>query len=174
VSAHDAASRPVLRPWQVPWLLSPSGSFLSISHTEEIWECRVETNVILGPLAGGQDDTSNGSQRIRVDFDGGLWSRISPTSSESEPLGHLKLDWSEVPFRGPVADVGARIREYEERWLQTRLCPDPGAYEVHGSSWAGESGAARLGLRHFLLVGTEAYAEVLAKGWRWSFTASDG
>lgn len=151
-------------------MLAPSGPILKLTHAEETSVCHVAAYVFFGPLKNFEEDPENpGCRRICIDFEMGLWSKFSPAYSERETVRTEDFDWSQVPFSEPVTDTGRYLREFEGWWRERGQCPNPQAYEVRGSTWPKEVGAERLALRHFLLVGADAYVEVLAKNWKYSF-----
>jgi hypothetical protein len=172
-SGTDASgTRPVLRPWSVPWMFSPSGPGLKLTCVEEPWAFAVTAYAFFGPLAesslNDKDAVDPGHHSVRIEFVRGGWSHFSPIFAERDPIDRARYDWSQVPFSGPVDRTKDWSGEYNQAWLERGACPDPGAYEVLGSSWLLEPRVARFGLRHFILVGHDAYAEVLAKDWTWS------
>ncbi|WP_375766393.1 hypothetical protein NR798_32520 [Archangium gephyra] len=97
-----------------------------------------------------------------------LVARFCPAYEEREPIREADYGWSQVPFHGPVLDGEAYLRDFPRAWRENKSCPRSGAYEVLGSPWLTETGAAKWAYRHFLLVGLEVYVEVLAKDWKWS------
>lgn len=161
---------PLLRSWDVPWQLSPSGPGLRLHQAEDPGECYVTGYGGFGPLADMFPEEPRGLAHhcIRVDFIHGRWSRFCPAYAERETIREADYDWSQVPFHGPVLDIEAYQREFPKAWRENKRCPRSGAYEVLGSRWLTETGAAKWGYRHFLLVGREVYVEVLAKDWKWS------
>ncbi|WP_434389199.1 hypothetical protein [Melittangium boletus] len=168
---------PVLRPLNVPWMLSPSGPGLKATCVEEPWACQVTAYALFGPLAEtylkDEDAEDPGYHLIRVEFIRSGWSRFSPIFAERDPIQRAQYDWSQVPFRGPVDMTTDGRGEYTRAWMANGACPDSGAYEVLESAWAREPRVARFGLRHFILVGHDAYVEVLAMDWKWSLASRE-
>lgn len=170
--AGTSGARPQLRPWTVPWMFTPSGPGLTLTCDEEPWAVHVTAYAFFGPLAEswlkGQDAVDPGYHSIRIDFLHAGWSHFSPIFAERDPIERARFDWSQVPFSGPVDMTKDWLGEYNQEWRARGACPNSSAYEVLGSSWSQEPRVARFGLRHFILVGHDAYAEVLAKDWKWS------
>jgi hypothetical protein len=107
--------------------------------------------------------------RVRLIFRSGLWVRWSPAHSDSEAVRKADYDWSGVPELRPGPDFYETYVQERKKWTETGLCPDPHVYVVQESPWAREisqnvAGSERY--RHYLVLGHDAYAEVLAEDWK--------
>jgi hypothetical protein len=177
-----------LRPLVVPWCVAPSTPFLTLHSSEnddETYIHFVAFNKLLAPASSynsGQSvvvsempsdfrEISPGEsgcyQLMRAYFRHVLWTRMSPSFSESEVIEEGAYDWSLV--RGEMwqsKEIDQLFADYTQKWRETGLCPEPGIYEVEHSEWIASlrppkhASAPR---RHFLVAGHDCYAEIIAK-----------
>lgn len=151
--------RPKLIPMSVPWQVSPSVSRLRLSVSESEEPTRVWANANFLEKGGAH------SKRIVVSFGRALHARFSPSWSDVEVIPETDFDWSGVPELD-VEDLGSPQSAFERKWIAANECPDSGFYEVLDSSWISDVNG-RVSLRHFLIVGHDAFVQVLADGWEW-------
>lgn len=176
-----------LRPFAVPWMVSPSVSNLRLFTCEDCvalpthvrffahfgLRAATTTNQRVGFLTAEiasdsetccTQDAADGL--VEVTFEKCLWARISPAFSDRHVLNPDEFDDSSIPYSIPPSDVGAWQRDFQSLWLKTGNCPDPRAYVVDSSKWL-----AKLNLRgheHIVIEGHDAYVEVIAQSWQWS------
>ena len=105
---------------------------------------------------------------IRIVFKNGLRLRETLARSDREVVEEAKFDWSIIQgtrLRGEsIPDYIARSNEL---WVSTGISPDPAMYEIEDSLWAAEHSGFGDDLHHYLIIGEEAYLEILAEGWTW-------
>ncbi len=105
---------------------------------------------------------------VRITFDNGRKSRVLPAVSDREIILESAFDWSAVPGYLLADETGEQnVERSRATWLSSGTCPDPGMYEVQNLPWLAEIGAGGAGLRHYILLGHDEYAEVLASGCSW-------
>jgi hypothetical protein len=183
---------PTLVPAQVPWQISPSAARLRVllAESQKDAPALVEFAGYLGshvqgsapsasPAAGaggalppfqeGKFQVTAAYHLVRVAFSRGYWVRYAPALSESRVIDEADYDWTEVAGR---MLPGERAHESVERarrvWGQTGVCPNPRMYEVRGSLWLESLGLhAQPQWRHYLLLGNDAYVEIVAAAWAW-------
>jgi hypothetical protein len=174
-------------PLEVPWMVSPSTPFLRLFATEQentyvefvaYYKCEESPTwqssgtgiqVVKPPSTFHAADTGHGPHRlVRLVFEWGIWVKLSPAFSDKEVVPEAGFDWSAVSGRwSPGEDIGGFLKRSQEEWLRSGICPDPNVYEINGSQWLEETGAAHdkhNQWRHYLILGHDAYAEVIAKG----------
>jgi hypothetical protein len=175
---------------KVPWQVSPSTPFLRLQAAEP--SDGALTQVIFVAHFGLRGDQtaseelafssapqaanphelpsrvqkeSNTHSLVRIEFRDGLWARFSPSFSDREVLDPMKFNCSLIPCLDPSNDIGRWVRDFQSLWMKSGECPDPGAYVVESSDWIEQLSMG--GFQHFLIQGHDAYAEVLARGWKW-------
>ncbi len=105
---------------------------------------------------------------VRIMFDDGRKFRILPAVSDGEIIRESAYDWSAVSGALlPDETSEQNVARARATWLSSGLCPDPGMYEVQHSPWLAELGANGAGLRHYILLGDDEYAEVIAQDCGW-------
>jgi len=154
--------RPLLEPLPLAYMVSPSVPFLELAASEDT----AASPTVVGFFATHADGSTS---RARLVFRFGLWVRMSLAHGDDEVVREADYDWSHVPQLSAGADYQVSRRRRYELWRSTGLCPDPHAYEVIGSSWLAAHdhpvGPDRDRLHHYLVLGHDAYVEVLATGW---------
>jgi hypothetical protein len=115
---------------------------------------------------------------VKLTFDCAAWARMYPFDSD-ESVFDSNYDWSAVGGRDfepnpDPEDWGEElweesVKRFRQQWGRTSICPDPGMYEVYASPWLQETGASDIGLKHYMILGHDAYIEILASSWRWEF-----
>ncbi len=117
-------------------------------------------NAELGPPSGPY-------QLVRIRLLGLVASRMLPGFSDSEVVDPKVYEMSTVPCQQTTGQsVDEWLRQFRHLWMTERLCPDPRMYEVEESSWRAELGLRR-DFTHLLVMGHDAYVEVIAKSWDW-------
>lgn len=107
-------------------------------------------------------------QQIEITCTKSFWSKMSPAYSEGQVIEESKFDWSGVEGRiRDGVDPAKWLKEFQEKWVTTGICPDPGFYEVINSGWLQETDAIKYGLKHFLIVGEDSYIEIICDEWSW-------
>lgn len=152
-------SKPKLIPIRVPWQVSPSVPALELFVSEVEAPTRVSANVNF------LNDGFGRMERVVVSFGRSVHARFMPSWSDKEVVREVDYDWSAVPAHSGVADPNEN--PFLQRWREQGTCPDSGFYEVGNSNWLLEVNTRRP-LRHFLILGHDAYIEVLAKDWEWT------
>ena len=147
------------KPILVPWSVSPSGSALSLIHSESDGAptCQVDL------LAYNPNQVSPIS--IRIEFDSPVSVRIGSR--------HDDLD---IESEGFEMDIDINIREigrlqFREQWVKNGICPDPGIY-LSSVAIPGESSAG--GVQKYLIVGRSEYIEVVALSAKWCENSLSG
>jgi len=179
-----------LTPVQVPWMVSPSTSYLRLlaaeSSSDKLTQVRFiahfglerseasteiqgppvtffppyDSNIKLGPKSGPY-------QLVRVTFSRGLWVRMLPSFSNSETVDPGLYDFSSIPSQlAPGQDIKSWLAGFQHTWLENNCCPDPRMYEVQNSLWLRDVSKDAM-LKHYLVLGNDAYTEVLAEKWHW-------
>jgi len=152
-------------PLEVPWMISPSVSAFGLSASEG-GDCEIvaAVAVIRAPESAADEPSA-----VRVRVRAGGWIRMSPMLDDTDPTrswsGYSRAD----VFDWSGEDIDEYLAEFKRRWEASGVCPDPRAYEVVGSQWIRDVGAERFGVKHFVLVGHDAWIEVLGKelSWEW-------
>ena len=105
---------------------------------------------------------------IGVRFLGGLRGRLVDAYDEDQVIDESAFDWSALPTEFLIGETLDENLARGDRYLnETGLSPSPRFYEVIGSPWVDEVAPERTDLRHYIILGLEEYAEVLAEGWEW-------
>ena len=178
-----------LRPFAVPWMVSPSVPNLRLFACEDgIASPTYVRFFAYFALRAGTGPGTTESQRVgfstaeiatdpdtcclqdaadglvEITFEAGSRARFSPAFSDRHVLNPEEFDDSAIPYSAVPVDVEAWQADFQSQWLKTGNCPDPGAYLVESSEWL-----ANLNLRgceHIVIEGHDAYVEVIAKSWR--------
>lgn len=163
--------KPQLSPESVEWMVDPATPQLELRAQEVAGPWLVRLLADFGPL-------SPESARLRwleLSFVGSQASRLTGAWSNSEVVPPDRYEWQRVPFQtGPIEDVNAWLAQRRSAWIEAQLCPDPRIYEALGSSWAHEIGITNdEGLHHYLILGHDAYVEILAESWSWKVVDID-
>jgi hypothetical protein len=152
--------RPKLIPLAVNWSISPSTPRLRVCVTENSLE-PTEAEF----FAYDQNDKEF---RVTLAFQNGIWVAFSPSYADDEVVQEDAYDWSAVfTFESIEKFNSDRIR-FRELWKQSGTCPNPAAYEVQGSLWLEQLRVGknnRDSYKHFLLLGHDSYAEIIAEDW---------
>ena len=183
-------------PLRVPWTVCPSTPYVELMTTEApdltpttvrcigfFWLNQRElpdaasaprgptTCAIVGPPYGSGAISSRADgvyQIVRMVFRAATAARLNTGRPEPEFGGRgTRYDWSALPVQLDPTDPGGFLAAGEEYWRRTGECPDPGAYEIEQSNWLAELAPSTLRRRHYLIVGHDAYVEVLAEGYSW-------
>ena len=159
MQANLIPHRPSVKPIQLPWTISTSVSNLSLSFGEGR-DCIVQCDAFFGHHAESQ------FQRVEIVFERAICCRMLTYHSDYEIPYAEEYDWGNILDRPKThAELRAWLMARAQRWGATGDCTDPNFYSVEQSPWASEY---RDLFRHFLLLGTDNYVEVLALGIRWS------
>lgn len=187
--------KPKLTPLRVPWMVSRSTPYLRLAAFESaadepthvtfaamykyaydyVASRTARAVVVVGaptPFHQTAGETPAPYRLIRVTFQAAPYSRMLPSFRDSQVIDEDAYDWSDVA--GAYRD-GEAADEFVQRqrasWAATGICPDPSAYEVAPSPWLDDLRRERRGAvgayRHYLVVGQDAYVEVLARDWSW-------
>lgn len=188
----SSGSKPKLLPVSVPWQVSVSAAYLRADLAEvqsdrpiradfvgffarnEITPATISGTAVTvtktpPPFVEDSGAPSGVYHQVRVVFRDGYWLRLSPGFSESQVLDEQAYDWSDVPGRLlPNESTREALERVRSQWLQTGICPNPRMYEVGHSRWLAELKLDRRAeWRHYLIAGSEAYIEVIARDWQW-------
>jgi len=176
----------LLRPPTVPWEVSPSVPHIGVRQSDvdgstyvtfigffktAALDAAADSVVATIPAPDGfveAPDWHGARHRlVQLEFSNCLQVRQTPAFADAEVVPEEMYDWSLVPS-GIREDetVEACVQRVHDLWLATGACPDPGMYEVEGSTWLASLGHPRHA-RHFLLLGHDDYLEVIASGWKW-------
>lgn len=176
----------------VPWQISPSVPHLRVVQRPlDLASATFIGNFLCGdPSHGGQGPTSSAPQvvaeppdfrpagpdenacvpnrLVKVSFIGASYVRVSPAVSDVEVLREQEYDWSEVSSE-PAPGEGIRewLQRYFDTWWKSRTCPNPGMYDVSGSTLLSSLGLVDADAKHLILVAHDEYADIVAKDWTW-------
>lgn len=189
---EGSLTRPQLIPAQVPWSIGATVSYLEVEANSAgqpmsatflaffaLEEISPRVAIIL-PDAPGSFEPTDGKgnspfRMVRVNFIEGAAYRTTPAVSERKSFPSDEYDWSGVP--AVLRDDESVLQNLERSskfQRRTGHSADPGMYEVIESGWLRELSSKAGQLHHYLLRGTENYAEVLARGWSWERGQSVG
>lgn len=181
--------KPKLIPSQVPWSVASGAPHLQLIASEmpakaivkfvaffgaeqpsipmggfpaaEIRYSPHESNIKLGRKDGPE-------QIVSIEFDNAIKAQFVVSFSDLSPIDPDAYDFSAFtwhPYK-PIDDPSGFLENYRQEWQKTGICPNPGMYEVSGSEWLVE-GMIKRGFGHYLILGHDAYIEVIAKAWSW-------
>lgn len=174
----------------VPWRIDPATPYLRLSASESTSDSPTQVKFVahfgLGDSAASEWDQKSAQQFyppydsnrklekantayqvVKVTFAGALCVRMLPSFSDGHIVDPGIYDSSGVPPSEEGLSVEQWMRSFNEMWVKNRICPDPHMYEVQHSLWLREAGVEGQGFKHFLLLGHDAYIEVIAKNWKW-------
>ena len=172
---------------QAPWMISPSTPYLQLLASESVDPTIVRFVAHFGlewssEIGKGKKYVKVGSpytpetqlappggpfQLVRAQFNTAIASRMLPVFSEREVVNPHFYDFSGLPHRfTPGLSAEKWKLQFNNAWVKSRLCPNPRMYEVSNSAWIKEL-AAGSEFKHFLLMGHDAYVEVVATHWDW-------
>ena len=140
-----------LEPMPVPWMVSPSGSDLELIADE-----RGRAHVSFTAY-----DVDGEYFKIVVDFENITVATIRGPFCDSDVAGMMRFDRTNID---KIVDLGRKT--IAEHWQSSGTCPDPRAYRVIGSSWLDELSASEHD-HHYLIVGHDAFVEVVARSANW-------
>lgn len=151
-----------LHPLQVPWMIAPSLSRISLSSQEDgLLEIK-----FVGLMRCEAADRDR-YQRIVVSFVNAPWLRRNAQLSDREVVEEAAFDWSLVPgVRSATESISAWRDRCVDEWISSGIAPNPCAYIVRDSDWNRKE-AARHDLKHYLFVGDESSVEVLGGPMQW-------
>ena len=181
---------------KVPWMVSPSVPYLRLqasesasddptmvrfvayfgqenAQAESVGANRVcvapspyASNEPLGPPTGPY-------QVVRVEFAWATASRMLPGYSDRELVNPDLYDSSAVRFQFKEGQsINECLLAFRSAWQRDGVCPDSRMYEVENSLWIAELSIKDERLRHFLILGHDAYVEVIARAWKWTSEGS--
>jgi len=180
--------KPLLIPAAVPWSISTSAPHLKLHETQKgepsflTFIAYFKLNEVMpnpeGPPVVIVKDPGEFSasavadeasyRMVRVIFDEGMISRKCFAASDREVIPEEKYDWSKIPGSLRMGeDALSNITRTNNYWSETGYSPDPGFYEVMGSTWSKEMGISDSNFRHYIAVGQDEYFDIIARGWRW-------
>ena len=177
----------------VPWSIDPATPFIKLiacENEDAFVECAVDFGPLLSQqkttperipennrsvlavstsdVAGSITEAMTDYQLIEITFEWGMWTKMSPSSSNFQATLGSEFDMSRFKILYSIGEDGVSyLARFNDIWLQNGICPNPNFYEIEGSPWVEATNASRWGGRHFLLVGHDAYIEIIAKDWKW-------
>jgi hypothetical protein len=148
-------------------------TFIAHFGLEHSQECRIEVGheTVDSPykLTNELGPKSGPYQLVKVTFLRALAARMLPGYSDSDVVNPKVFDFSDVSDEiEPGQSIDEWLRCFQDQWTTKQLCPDPRMYEVAHSSWLTEIGGSAGEYTHFLLLGHDAYVEVIAQGYEWN------
>ena len=147
-----------IKPCRVPWSISPTGSLVTLIHTET--DICPECCVVLG---GARLTTD--LRRIEITFEACCFTRSGPKDDNAgvEALGY-ELD--PTTPRIPMGDDF--LNRYDALWHTIGHCPDSGFYVATRSTWLESIPPLyRAGCQHYVICGRDGYVELIARGYKW-------
>jgi hypothetical protein len=150
----------------VPWKIDATESHLELRHIEDDDEdlnCQLDVYVDFGPLVD-QGFPEYGA-RIRILFERACASKLTLKVGDEGTAELLGATHDDAVY----TLLGGDRNKFWDKWRTEGYCPVPGACEMVPSEWAARLGWTRTTkpLKHFVFLGREAYAEVLAFSWSW-------
>ena len=149
----------IVTPCRVPWMVSPSGSGVTLSHGEG--DTEPQCTVVLGAGRLREDDRTDG-RRVEIAFDMCYHARVGVHGDGEgvEALGYKVDD----PVLAGVDYLDWLVR----RWRETGFCPRSGFWVATRSAWLdGLPGYFRRDSRHYIVDGRDGYVELIARRFRW-------
>lgn len=105
---------------------------------------------------------------VRINFDDGLACRVTQRFSDGQTVRRKDYNWSAVPGTLlPGEDALGNIQRTTQFWLERGISPDARAYVVEGSPWLAQFGERARGMQHYMILGDDDYAEVIARAASW-------
>ena len=152
-------------PVKVPWRIAPSTPFLKLT-VNEFEPAQVEFLAHFNPHISDKED-----ERIVTITFTGVWC-FRGTSAPDEgysPINESSYDWSEIqpPLPREAEALDAWTKQFNHKWESSKICPDPGMYEVRNSDWSSLAQSDKAEYTHFLIVGEAKYVEILSRTWSW-------
>ena len=146
-----------LKPYQVPWMISPSMSGVTLIHGES--DTSPECRVIFG--AGRLQATDLIDSRcIELTFENCAHARVSP---KHDDYG-LDREGFNLIDDGSPSGV-AYLKWLPSQWRQLGYCPRSGFWVALSSPWLNE---LRInGSHHYVVAGRNGYVEVIASSFSW-------
>jgi hypothetical protein len=186
--------RPVLVPVKVPWQIDAAAPHLRLvaneSAVNEPTHVTAYAKFLVPPgnepldnsgaatkiyppkfnTVGHAIDNPSGAYRtIRCCFTRAVRSQMSPSYSDLQVVNTSVYDWDRIPRYSQTGDgIEISVRRFMEAWRASEFCPNPRMYEIDNSPWVRELGASASSFRHYLMLGHDAYVEVLAEDWDWT------
>lgn len=172
-------SKQILIPVSAPWEIELATPRLSLQAFESasdppvtvgMWVERFDLMNRSSPNNKTVQTIEWRTARIKVTFERGIASRLCFGVSDAEAIREEDYDWSRIPVkleRGESLD--AYVIRYDNWCAEHGQCPDPRMYEVANSDWLEmlSPDLEKAGFRHFMLLGHDAYVEVVAMNWSW-------
>lgn len=184
-----------LLPVVVPWQVSPSTPFLRLRASEadeptavtfmanfpapqaaeEAGRLGFDRVQVVGPPAefGAVQEAEGSCWRIvKVTFQRGHWARFMPSHADHEVVEESAYDWSALPAL-TLENFEEQRRRFDAVWLESGVCPNPRFYVVSGSRWLQERTKTGSCFTHYIVLGHDAYAEVIAETATWRCQGSE-
>src|SRR5689334_21376748 len=152
-----------LIPVQVPWQISSSTPFLSIT----LKETKPRQTEFVANFWSEQHDFHE--KVVTLTFDARLV-LVKSTLEADRGFGDadFNYDWSEIyAMPQPDEDISTWREKFNKQWRETGLCPDPNMYQVIDSQWLTSIYNTDNLYKHFLLIGEFMSLEFLCKSWSW-------
>ncbi len=149
-----------LLPCNVPWVISPSSSGVTLFHSES--DEQPDCTVVFG---GGrlQESGKIDLRRIELIFEVCRFARAAPKPDNAE-LESCGFDLSRLPNFGD--DVS--LQGFKSAWLRDGYCPESGFYVASESRWLSTlPDYYRSRCYHFVVCGRDGYVELIAQGYTW-------
>ena len=151
----------ILSPCRVPWMISPSGSGVTLTHSES--GIKPECSVGFWAFRKSETDTT-GSHRISIAFEDCYYARVGhhEDSESVEGIGYL------LELECNLRDVFAFMKWVEQTWIASGFCPQSGFYYAKESEWlASLPSNFQKHARHYVIDGRDGYVEVIASRFTW-------
>lgn len=178
-----------LVPVAVPWEVSPSVPCLQLQVSEEDGQaavrfmanfpspqalgeavsCSLDTIQVAYPtaeLGAVRPVEGSGPRIVMVTFERSRWMRFSPAWGDHEVVKESDYDWSVLPSL-TIENFEEQRRQFHATWLESGICPDPRFYAVLGSRWLQEKFELGSSCTHYIVLGHDAYVEVIAAAATW-------
>jgi hypothetical protein len=150
----------LLTPCKVPWAISPSGSEVTLSHTETdiAPECKVTFGA--GRLT---DDNRTDCRHVEILFEACYFTRTGPKSDNE---GIESVGYEVTPrFEGKMDDY---LNWRTTEWRRTGNCPTSGFYVALRSVWLESIPEPYVrDAKHYVIEGRDGYVELIARSFKW-------
>ena len=176
-----------LIPLKVDWKVSSDGGFTIIMTDDDCdselrFKAHYRRESILYEQAKGEQELTqkeivwmnqNFYKLLIVTFPSG-WCKFAPLNEISKEKIKANFDWGNIwglSEQGDLVIFENYVEKFNKKWLQEKVCPDSGFYEVENSKWIeGIELGDKWKLNHYLIFGEHFYAEFLTTELNWANT----
>ena len=171
-----------LRSIEVPWQVSPSEAVIGFAGKES--EACIRVLGFFGPKAledtrqqlinhygpDVPDDLWNraGYKSVSINFDSVSAFCMRAPQKPYELLNENNYDFSGIKLHyNSSISFSEWSAEFDRQWSETGVCPDSRFYEVLDSEWMRKLGIQSPAIRHWILLGHDAYFEMIGRSFQY-------